>query len=878
MLFGAKKSSPEGIALKRIIEARRTGARTLLLRDMDLISLPPEIGSLKNLTDLSLYGNHLTTLPLEIGNMTNLTSLNLSNNQLTSLPIQIGSLVNLTSLVLSDNDLTDLPQELGYLKNLTSLYLSHNQLREVAPQICKLTNLTSLDLSDNKLSSLPQNIGSLVNLRILYIFNNQLTALPPEMMELTNLKELYLHNNPNLKIPPEILGPTRYIPDRALTNPVDIFVYYFRTRGGARPINEAKLILVGRGESGKTCIVNRLVRDSWVDGTEITKGIEITDWCCTSCDPAVDLHIWDFGGQEIMHATHQFFLTERSLYLLVINGRESDEDRDAEYWLKLISSFGGDSPVIVVLSKSSQHPFDLKYYSLREKYPQIREFIKTDSKGNIGFKELKRVIADTLDGMDSVHQSFPAAWFSIKDKLTNMREDLKKDYISFDQYRELCRIEGEKDEFAQEQLSRFLHNLGIALNYRDDPRLHDASVLNPRWVTEGIYRIINDPGSIARKGVVSLTELDTILDRRVYPVDKQRFLIDLMQRFNLCFKFGERNGQYLITDLLKKDKPKLGGEFAPERCLNFEYQYEFLPEGLIPRFIARANVLLDAELRWRSGAVLFWEGCRALVEGDTVERKVVVRVIGEAPGDRRRLLAVIRSDFKRIHDHLRMAPREMAPLPGFPEKALSYSKLLLFERNGRSEYDEEIEEKLVTFSISELINGINIGARQSDQEELGRETRKVSIFISYSHKDFQFRQELEPHLKFLSNQGFIGAWSDQKLQAGDELNEIILKEVRNADIFLALISPDYLASDPCYETELYEALEKYRVRQAKIIPVVIRPVAYHKTKFKRFLGLPKDIIPVDGHPKGRDAAWLEVENEIASLAEKIIGEQNNHRL
>ena len=63
------------------------------------------------------------------------------------------------------------------------------------------------------------------------------------------------------------------------------------------------------------------------------------------------VHVWDFGGQEIMHATHQFFLTERSLYLVVLSGREGNEDADAEYWLKLVESFGGESPVFVVLNK-----------------------------------------------------------------------------------------------------------------------------------------------------------------------------------------------------------------------------------------------------------------------------------------------------------------------------------------------------------------------------------------------------------------------------------------------------------------------------------------------------------------------------------------------
>jgi len=76
----------------------------------------------------------------------------------------------------------------------------------------------------------------------------------------------------------------------------------------------------------------------------------------------VKLHVWDFWGQEIMAlATHQFFLTRRSLYFLVLNGREGGEDYDAGLLAKPDRSFAEDSPVIVVMNKMGQHRFDLDY-------------------------------------------------------------------------------------------------------------------------------------------------------------------------------------------------------------------------------------------------------------------------------------------------------------------------------------------------------------------------------------------------------------------------------------------------------------------------------------------------------------------------------------
>ena len=133
-----------------------------------------------------------------------------------------------------------------------------------------------------------------------------------------------------------------------------------------------------------------------------TEGIQITAWPLKLNGEKVRLHVWDFGGQEIMHATHQFFLTERSLYLLVLDGREGGEDADADYWLRLIESFGGDSPVIVVLNKIKEHPFDLNRRALEQKYVGIREFVQTDCEDGTGIEELRRAIERETDRLEDL--------------------------------------------------------------------------------------------------------------------------------------------------------------------------------------------------------------------------------------------------------------------------------------------------------------------------------------------------------------------------------------------------------------------------------------------------------------------------------------------
>ena len=121
-----------------------------------------------------------------------------------------------------------------------------------------------LDLSGRGLTALPESIGQLTQLQQLYIYNNQLTALPESMRNLTLLEKLYLHENDALGLPAEVLGPTwQDVRDKEAkpANPADILEYYFRVCAGKRPLNEAKLILVGRGAVGKTSLVKRLVND-----------------------------------------------------------------------------------------------------------------------------------------------------------------------------------------------------------------------------------------------------------------------------------------------------------------------------------------------------------------------------------------------------------------------------------------------------------------------------------------------------------------------------------------------------------------------------------------------------------------------------------------
>ncbi len=116
---------------------------------------------------------------------------------------------------------------------------------------------------------------------------------------------------------------------------------------------------------------------------------------------------------------------------------------------------------------------------------------------------------------------------------------MEENYLTYEKYREECEVLGESDADAQDKLAGFLHVLGIALNFRD-ARLADMHILNPHWVVNGIYRIINDESLAARNGVLHEADLRKILPTKDYPRRMHSYLIDLMSKFELCFPARRR--------------------------------------------------------------------------------------------------------------------------------------------------------------------------------------------------------------------------------------------------------------------------------------------------------------------------------------------------
>ncbi|MEZ5044147.1 MAG: toll/interleukin-1 receptor domain-containing protein [Saprospiraceae bacterium] len=145
---------------------------------------------------------------------------------------------------------------------------------------------------------------------------------------------------------------------------------------------------------------------------------------------------------------------------------------------------------------------------------------------------------------------------------------------------------------------------------------------------------------------------------------------------------------------------------------------------------------------------------------------------------------------------------------------------------------------------------------------------EIPVFYSYSHKDENFRKELVTHLELLRRNNLIAGWSDREIAPGSNWEEEINFNIQKAKIILLLISPDFIASDYCYETETIFALEQHENNKAKVVPIIIRPCLWKLSQFSHLQVLPKEGKALTTW-ENKDSAWLNVAEGIIKVVEEL---------
>ena len=488
---------PEEILAIKSLKILRVGGKRS--QKSNITQLPAEINQLKQLVSLRLRNNRLSELPNELADLKKLEKIYLSRNNFKKFPEVLLKTPNIKSIHLTDNQIDDLPENLESLANLESLFLGHNQIKKLPSSIKYLKNLTELYINDNPLTSLPPEIGELPSLKKIYAYNCKFHSLPKEITKLKDLKFFFLRNNP-LQHPPLEIADQGI---EAITN------YFEELEKGTVKNYEAKLIIVGNGRIGKTSVSKRLISDSFDEQESSTHGIRIEKFSLPlgqdNLKPvkAINLKIntWDFGGQEIYHATHRFFLSTRALYLLVwdkqsldsaINQPEKEEHFNFDYWLDYVKTLSQGSPVLMVQNKID---LDKAYIDnpneLIKKY-NVKDFVDVSAATNENIQQLKQLIqkqfSEANELKDIIGFDLPASWIKVKTKLEELTQT--KNYISYKHYLKICEQEGLKKESANNLSHNFLHQIGTILHFAQPKQLKDLVILKPRWATEAVYEVL----------------------------------------------------------------------------------------------------------------------------------------------------------------------------------------------------------------------------------------------------------------------------------------------------------------------------------------------------------------------------------------------------
>jgi internalin A len=596
--------------------------RMLNLNVNPLQKFPDEIRGFPILASLGIRGTGLSEGLEGIGTLTQLHVLDISFNSLKALPLVITSLTKLTELAAHSNQITALPPEIGQLTSLENLSLNINSLSFLPPEIGELIELRKLLLNKNHFRFLPAEIGKLTLLKELNLRANQLQTLPPEIGELARIKKITLRGNEFTTLPkelgriPQVDSVNLSAPGKLTFPPADIahlggnaIVRYLRAADkGEETVLESKLLLVGEGTVGKTWLyeaLNGRTNGGNKAGTGATIGIEIGSLLLDQSPGSavqIRLNCWDFAGQDITHATHQFFFSERTLFLVCWNARAGWEAGKLRKWLTNIRDRAPGARVLLVATHVDEPHSDYPEKELRAEFEQIIDTFKVSSKTGEGISTLRAAIALEANRLPMMGLRWPRNWRAAQQAVLALR--LISPYATVSKvYETMGACDVNVDDAAV--LLRWLHELGEVLHHADVPELSEVVMLDPQWVTRHVGIVLASPEVQEARGILTrqcLSKLWPDIDGYV-----RQHLLGMMERFDLAYRIpDDPDHRCLVVERLQQDTADYEATweaFAGQPVVRLRYRLKAMHPGIPTWFIARCH-RFTLGLHWLRGVLL----------------------------------------------------------------------------------------------------------------------------------------------------------------------------------------------------------------------------------------------------------------------------------
>ncbi|MBM3724894.1 MAG: hypothetical protein FJW40_05670 [Acidobacteria bacterium] len=745
-----------------------TGLRQLILHRTKADITP--LAALTALQHVDLTGTPVTDIT-PLAALTALQHLQLGETEVTDVT-PLAALTALKTLHLWDTGVIDVTP-LAALTALHRLNLSGTMVTDVTP-LAALTALQFLSLSGTRVTDLTP-LAALRRLAQLGLHNTRVADLTPlrslisdgvevEWDELSWEPGIHVRGCPLTTPPPEIVRQG----NQAILN-------YFneRDQAGQDRLYEAKLLILGEGGAGKTSLLRRLYDPTapLPSEDESTKGIAIhRHEFPLPNGRRFRLNVWDFGGQEVYHHTHQFFLTRRSLYILVDDTRQdhrSVSDPGFKYPLELVDIFGGHSPVLIFQNEKGGRSKQLDLPGIKGRFDNVKDVYRGDLQHPGTADSIRQGIEHFAATLPHIGDELPATWVKVRAEI-EQRASLSA-HCTRQEYLAICQRHLGPGEANALHLSRYLHDLGVFLHFQDHPLLARTVILRNEWATEAVYRILDDEPVKARHGLFTEEDCGRVWSHSAY-AEMHPELRGLMEKFELCYELRDcAQTTWLAPQLLPPSKPSKLADWQRDAGVVIRYRYQFLPRGTISRLIVRLNRFLNRDgMAWRTGVLFTQDRTEALVELLPQGNEIEIRAQGP---DARALLTVITSDLEALNNSIPGLEAKVDKLipcigPGCKTQPHFFRHRDLKRARDLNVPQVQCQKEFTMVSVDELLEGIKPGSVPL----WAREPTKV--FIACSSELKEDRDALENdlhrplngrHIKVQHGASFLDAMSPQGL-------------------------------------------------------------------------------------------------------------------
>ena len=505
-------------------------------------------------------------------------------------------------------------------------------------------------------------------------------------------------------------------------------------RGTTQLLNEMKVVFLGDGEAGKSYTIARLLndgRDPVNYDDQATPGIAIKKKNYRLGGREIQVNFWDFGGQEILHSMHRIFLTERTLYVVLVNARDETQDTRARYWLHNIRSFARNAPVLLVINKMDQNPkADVNESDLRSKYSNLIRVVKLSalkySREQFN-RDFRDVLLREIQNTGFLDTEWPIHWTKVQKRLEEMDSYL----LRGNEYQRICAECGV--DANQKDLLHWFNDLGVSFCCcdEDDYELEDYVILKPEWITNALYIILFNECKGANNGMLPHKSIHWLLKnasknseiRCVDPKAKYdraedvHYVLAVIERFQLAFE-GKDKHEFLPM-LCRRDACIDSREYEEDPdVLEFCMEFEYLPNNVLHRLMVERQQELDMDAVWLTGARFRQEetGLSAVVVIDGNTLRIFVRHENNLHRPNT-YLAVLKANVERIW--VRMGLQEPQNQLVYKSHGMRvkfrYERMLNMHNKGIPEdFCDELGEKV---RVEDVLNQ-SAPAAESDQKAL----------------------------------------------------------------------------------------------------------------------------------------------------------------